>query len=94
MHSSAKAVPVGVASTKSGASDDAMAASSDSVTTIGATSSGVVTTTTSGATAETTDGLHHAIEAPKATNAMVATTVATTILTDQAEKEGNKEFSW
>ena len=72
-----------VASTRSGASGNA-------VTTTGATASGVVATTASGATTKTTDGLHPATEAPEATNAMVATTVAMTILTDQAEKEGNK----
>ena len=47
-------------------------------------------TTSSGAAAESTDGLHPATETPESTHSMVATTVSTTILADQAEEEGNE----
>ncbi|XP_044973823.1 uncharacterized protein LOC123441461 [Hordeum vulgare subsp. vulgare] len=71
---SADNVSVGAASTKSGVSVDAVAASSGAVTTTG----------------EAADGLHPATEAPESGNTMTATTVATAIRTNQAEKEGNK----
>ncbi|XP_044406171.1 uncharacterized protein [Triticum aestivum] len=86
----AKAMPVGVASTRSDVSVNAVAASSGTVTTTGATSSGAVTITASSTTAEMTNGLHPTTKTSETTNAMVAATVATTVLTDQAEKEGNK----
>ncbi|XP_037489055.1 uncharacterized protein LOC119367727 [Triticum dicoccoides] len=80
----------GVVSTRSGASVNVVVVSSGAVTTTGAMSSGAATITASDATAETADGLHPATETMEATNAMVTTMVATTVLMDQAEEEGNK----
>lgn len=76
-------------STAVGAFGGAVAASRGVVTSTRASPSAMVAAS-SGATAEAMDSLHPATEAPESTHSMVATTVATTILVDQAEKEGNE----
>lgn len=86
---------MGVVSTRNGASGGAVAASSGAVTTTGATSSGAVATMSSGTTAEATDGLHPATEAPESTYSVAATgteAVAATVLADEAKEKGDEAW--